>query len=280
MTDRYWKQQSVHCIVFHIVYHIVYNIVYYIVYYIVYSHCLSTKHEYGFESHSLQQMFFVFTRAFSTSEVNGRSHTAWIHRHRRINVMRQKTPWAVPWPRPGCPTQGGHHHASWPLWWDGDGDAADKGSKSHGERQEFPIRVSSLRSVCGQHYTHGPSRSPPHMWSLFQSEGRTPLCESVWLCVSRVQWACGQQRGDRANRRPTCGNRFYVTDGAVSKKTRCHAHSSPVCSTVVWSSQTCGRIAVTHDTPWGKGGQKKHWHVPDKRAKKKRTWNRKTLRLL
>jgi len=31
---------------------------------------------------------------------------------------------------------------------DGDGDAADKRSKSHGERQEFPIRVSSLRSVC------------------------------------------------------------------------------------------------------------------------------------
>ena len=61
-----------------------------------------------------------------------------------------------------------------------------------GERQEFPIRVSSLRSACDQHYTHRPSRSPRHMRSPFQSEGRTPLCKSVWLRVSRVQWACGQ----------------------------------------------------------------------------------------
>ena len=70
--------------------------------------------------------------------------------------------------------------------------------------------------------------------------------------------------------RSGCGNRFYVKDGAVSKKTRCHAHTCPVCSTVVWSSQSCGRIAVTHVTQSGKRCQMKHWHVPDKKAKKKR----------
>ena len=71
------------------------------------------------------------------------------------------------------------------------------------------------------------------------------------------------------NHRTVCGNQFYVKDGAVSKKTRCHAHSCPVCSTVVWSSQSCGRIAVAHVTPSGKRCQMKHGHVPHKKAKKK-----------
>ena len=77
-------------------------------------------------------------------------------------------------------------------------------------------------------------------------------------------------RTGQIDHRTVCGNRFYVKDGAVSKKTRCHAHSCPVCSTVVWSSQSCGRIAVTHVTPSGKRCQMKHWHVPDKKSKKKR----------
>ena len=84
-------------------------------------------------------------------------------------------------------------------------------------------------------------------------------------------------RTGQINHRTVCGNRFYVKDGAVSKKTRCHAHSCPVCSTVVWSSQSCGRIAVTHVTPSRKRCQMKHWHVPDKKAKKNRKWNRKKL---
>ena len=74
--------------------------------------------------------------------------------------------------------------------------------------------------------------------------------------VYRCPFCNGNVRSDvrtgRINHQPACGNLFYVTDGAVSKKTRCHAHSCPVCSTVVWSSQSCGRIAVTHDTPSGK----------------------------
>ena len=52
-----------------------------------------------------------------------------------------------------------------------------------------------------------------------------------------------------------------------ARKKRCHAHSCPVCSTVVWSSHSRGRIAVTHDTPAGKRCQKKHWHVPEKKAR-------------
>ena len=90
----------------------------------------------------------------------------------------------------------------------------------------------------------------------------------------RCPFCKGSVRSDvrtgQIDHRSGYGNRFYVMDGAVSKKTRCHAHSCPVCSTVVWSSQSCGRIAVTHDTPSGKRCQMKHWHVPDKKAKKKR----------
>ena len=56
-------------------------------------------------------------------------------------------------------------------------------------------------------------------------------------------------RTGRIDHRSACGNQFHVKDGAVSKETRCRAHSCPVCSTVVWSSQSGGRIAVTHDTP-------------------------------
>ena len=89
---------------------------------------------------------------------------------------------------------------------------------------------------------------------------RCPFCNGN--VKSNVRTGC-------INHRSVCGNQFHVKDGAVSKETRCHAHSCPVCSTVVWSSQSRGRIAVTHDTPAGKRCQKKHWHVPAKRARKK-----------
>ena len=92
--------------------------------------------------------------------------------------------------------------------------------------------------------------------------------------VYRCPFCKGNVRSDvrtgRIDHRTVCGNQFYVKDSAVSKNTRCHAHSCPVCSTVVWSSQSCGRIAVTHVTPSGKRCQTKHWHVPDKKAKKRR----------
>ena len=35
------------------------------------------------------------------------------------------------------------------------------------------------------------------------------------------------------------------------------------------SSRSFGRIAVTHNTPSGKRYQKKHWHVPKKKGRKK-----------
>ena len=89
---------------------------------------------------------------------------------------------------------------------------------------------------------------------------RCPFCNGN--VKSNVRTGC-------INHRSVCGNQFHVKDGAVSKETRRHAHSCPVCSTVVWSSQSRGRIAVTHDTPAGKRCQKKHWHVPAKRARKK-----------
>ena len=92
--------------------------------------------------------------------------------------------------------------------------------------------------------------------------------------VYRCPFCKGNVRSDvrtgRIDHRTVCGNQFCVKDSAVSKNTRCHAHSCPVCSTVVWSSQSCGRIAVTHVTPSGKRCQTKHWHVPDKKAKKRK----------
>ena len=72
-------------------------------------------------------------------------------------------------------------------------------------------------------------------------------------------------RTGQINHRTVCGNQFYVKDGAVS------CAKLPGVLMVVWSSQSCGRIALTHVTPSGKRCQMKHWHVPDKKAKKKRT---------
>ena len=68
--------------------------------------------------------------------------------------------------------------------------------------------------------------------------------------------------------RSVCNNQFYVKDGEVSKQTRHQAHSCPVCSTVVWSSLSCGRIAVKHDMPSGKPCHNKQWHVPEKKTTK------------
>ena len=70
----------------------------------------------------------------------------------------------------------------------------------------------------------------------------------------------------RINHRSVCNNQFYVKDGAISKQNRCHAHSCPVCSTVVWSSLACGRIKVQHDMPSGKPCQNQQWHVPEKKT--------------
>ena len=72
----------------------------------------------------------------------------------------------------------------------------------------------------------------------------------------------------RIDHRSVCNKQFYVKDSEVSKQTRRHAHSCPVCSTVVWSSLSCGRIAVKHDMPSGKPCHNKEWHVPEKNTTK------------
>ena len=77
-------------------------------------------------------------------------------------------------------------------------------------------------------------------------------------------------RTGKVNHRSVCNNEFYVKDGEVSKQTRCHAHRCPVCSTIVWSSLSCGRIKVQHNMPAGKPCHNKQWHVPEKDAQRKR----------
>ena len=117
-------------------------------------------------------------------------------------------------------------------------------------------------------------------------QGRPPPCQCQchgWEgCSPAARWEaerCWQWPGDPgsfASMVRWSGCHSQLADQSTYGHGGCHAHSCPVCSTVVWSSQSCGRIVVTHVTPSGKRCQMKHWHVPDKKAKKKRKWNRKT----
>ena len=70
--------------------------------------------------------------------------------------------------------------------------------------------------------------------------------------------------------RSACGKKFYVKDCRVSKDTRCHPHTCPVCQTVVWSAHASGRIAGRHDTPSGQRCRTNQWYVPDKDGKKQK----------
>ena len=81
-------------------------------------------------------------------------------------------------------------------------------------------------------------------------------------------------RTARINHQRVCGNRFYVKDSILSKDTRCHAHTCPVCATVVWSSHSSGRIACRHDTPLGQRCRTNQWYVPDRRPRRKRNGNK------
>ena len=114
------------------------------------------------------------------------------------------------------------------------------------------------RPICGKQFSVKDG--------VVQEKGflyRCPFCNGN--VKSDVRTGC-------INHRSTCDNQFHVKDGAISKETRCHAHSCPVCSTGVWSRQSRGRTAVTHDTPAGQRCQKKQWHVLDKRVRKKRNY--------
>ena len=65
-----------------------------------------------------------------------------------------------------------------------------------------------------------------------------PLPAGVWKVL--------EVKTGQINHQSVCGNRFYVKDSI-----RCHAHTCPVCATVVWSPHSSGRIACKHDTPLG-----------------------------
>ena len=74
----------------------------------------------------------------------------------------------------------------------------------------------------------------------------------------------------KGKNRRVCGKQFYVKDCIVSKDTRCHPHTCPVCATVVWSAHASGRIACRHDTPSGQRCRTNQWYVPDQDVKKQK----------
>ena len=92
----------------------------------------------------------------------------------------------------------------------------------------------------------------------------------IYKCPFCTKNVTSNVRTGQINHGSGCNNRFYVKDGEISRQRRCHAHYCPVCATVVWSSQSCGRIRIEHDTPAGKRCHKKQWHVPDKEKKNKK----------
>ena len=145
------------------------------------------------------------------------------------------------------------------------------------ERARRRLQVSILQRKCEKQCQDGANKPSNSLWKPIFCSGWGCHRERHRLQVSILQGKCEKRRQDRSPRacekidhRTVCGNQFCVKDSAVSKNTRCHAHSCPVCSTVVWSSQSCGRIAATHVTPSGKRCQTKHWHVPDKKEKKRK----------
>ena len=105
------------------------------------------------------------------------------------------------------------------------------------------------QSVCG------------HQFSV--KDGIVAQTRFVYVCPFCSGIVHSKIRTGRVNHRPVCNNWFHVKDGAIGKHTWSHAHRCPVCSTVVWSSKSSGRIAVRHDMPSGKRCHKKQWHVPD-----------------
>ena len=76
-------------------------------------------------------------------------------------------------------------------------------------------------------------------------------------------WRVLEVKTGQINQQSVCGNRFYVKDSI-----RRHAHTCPVCATVVWSPHSSGRIACKHDTPLGQRCRTNQWYVPDQDAKR------------
>ena len=88
----------------------------------------------------------------------------------------------------------------------------------------------------------------------------------VYVCPFCNGEILSNTKTGQINHRSVCGNQFYVKDGRVSRETRRHAHSCPVCQTVVWSSRSFGEIHIQHDTPAGQPCKKVKWHVPELKA--------------
>ena len=132
------------------------------------------------------------------------------------------------------------------------------------------LHMSILQGACKQQYKDRESQPSGCLWVRIFRPGRRCRKEKFCLPVPILQWTSEQQREDRANQPSICvQQKNYVQDGEVSKQTRHHAHSCPVCSTVVRSSLSCGRIKVQHDMPSGKPCHNKQWHVPKKDAQRK-----------
>eukprot|EP00438_Fugacium_kawagutii_P012955 Skav231714 [mRNA] locus=scaffold1306:362022:371836:+ [translate_table: standard] len=92
-------------------------------------------------------------------------------------------------------------------------------------------------------------------------DGRAVAKTYMYTCpFCNGQVASNTETG-RIDHRSVCNNQFYVKDGSVSKQARPHAHSCPVCRTVVWSSRASGLIDIEHRTPAGKVCANRKWHV-------------------
>ena len=108
-------------------------------------------------------------------------------------------------------------------------------------------------------------------WNQFRVKDGCIVAKAyVYMCPFCNGESLSNTKTGQIDHRSVCGNKFYVKDGHVSEGTRRHAHSYPVCQTVVWSSRSFGEIHVKHDTPAGKPCKKTKWYVPEQKAHERR----------
>ena len=100
-------------------------------------------------------------------------------------------------------------------------------------------------------------------------DGRTVAKGYVYVCPFCTGKVLSNMKTGQINHRSVCNNQFYVKDGEVSKATRMYAHACPVCHTVVWSSRSCGRIFLKHQTSAGKPCKTTTWRVQENKAQKR-----------
>ena len=103
-------------------------------------------------------------------------------------------------------------------------------------------------------------------------DGRTVAKGYVYVCPFCTGKVLSNMKTGQINHRSVCNNQFYVKDGEVSKATRMYAHACPVCHTVVWSSRSCGRIFLKHQTSAGKPCKTTTWRVQENKAQKRWGW--------